>query len=283
MAIPYMVFFDRVKQATDISSQIDLATALQINRSAITQAKKRDAVPQKWILALARKYALSPDWLEFGTGEPRGAVSGALSSGASSAGAPFREIGAGASFKEAGAGVSTSGKSALGGAVSGASDVSCRMSDQSPVRRVEPFSAIVEGADEPVMVPKAAAKLCAGGGSFEVDAAPVSSYPFPRWWLAKKGSPSDMVFMEVVGDSMEPSIFDGDTVLVDQSRTRLDNHSIFAVGVEDAIYLKRIESRPGGIVLLSENKDYAPIELCGDELDGVRIIGVVVWMCRDCF
>ena len=33
------------------------------------------------------------------------------------------------------------------------------------------------------------------------------------------GSPKSMVFMDVVGSSMEPGILDGDMVLVDQSAT----------------------------------------------------------------
>ncbi|MBG3875510.1 bacteriophage CI repressor, partial [Desulfovibrio oxamicus] len=58
-------------QGTDITTQQALARVLGVNRSAITQAKNRDAIPQKWILRLSRVYALSPDWLEYGRGTPR--------------------------------------------------------------------------------------------------------------------------------------------------------------------------------------------------------------------
>ena len=135
---------------------------------------------------------------------------------------------------------------------------------------------------ELIYVPKAQARLCAGGGSFEVGALPVSEHPFPRQWLAKMGSPSAMVFMDVVGDSMEPGIRDGDMVLVDQSNTQISPQSILAVGVDDAIYLKRVEKRNGGILLHSDNNDYSDLELYGDELNSFRVIGKVVWLCRDC-
>ena len=46
MRIPFTTFFERLLQATDITTQMDLARALGVNRSAITQAKLRDAVPQ---------------------------------------------------------------------------------------------------------------------------------------------------------------------------------------------------------------------------------------------
>lgn len=235
MTISFSAFFDRLRAATDISTQIDLARALDLNRSAITQAKLRDAVPQKWILALARRYTLSPDWLEFGAGPSR----------------PGR-------------------KDAVG-----------------PIRVKAPPSLtakpVAPAGVEPELlyVPKAAARLCAGGGSFEVETLPVAEYPFPRSWLARMGRPDAMIFMDVVGDSMEPGICDGDMVLVDQSHSGFDQRSVFAVGVEDAIYLKRVERKNSGLLLLSDNPGYTPMPLAGDELDSFRVIGKVVWMCRD--
>ena len=41
-------FLQRVFEATGIASQTELASALKINRSAITQARKKDAIPSKW-------------------------------------------------------------------------------------------------------------------------------------------------------------------------------------------------------------------------------------------
>lgn len=66
----FELFFERLSQNTVIENQLALATTLGINRSAVTQAKKRDIIPQKWILALSRKFNLSPDWLEYGR-EPK--------------------------------------------------------------------------------------------------------------------------------------------------------------------------------------------------------------------
>ncbi|EFK11209.1 peptidase S24-like protein [delta proteobacterium NaphS2] len=64
-------FFDRVTAETDIRSQTELAAVLGINRSAITQAKKKGSIPAGWILGLSRKFGLNPDWLERGIGSPR--------------------------------------------------------------------------------------------------------------------------------------------------------------------------------------------------------------------
>ena len=63
-------FLQRVYRTTDIASQTELAAVLQINRSAVTQARKKDTVPARWILQLFRIFGLNPIWLENGVGEP---------------------------------------------------------------------------------------------------------------------------------------------------------------------------------------------------------------------
>jgi phage repressor protein C with HTH and peptisase S24 domain len=52
--------------------------------------------------------------------------------------------------------------------------------------------------------------------------------------------------------------------------------SIYAVGIDDAIMVKRIEQHPGKIVLRSDNKDYEPVYLNRKEVDRFRIIGKVM-------
>jgi phage repressor protein C with HTH and peptisase S24 domain len=133
-----------------------------------------------------------------------------------------------------------------------------------------------------VHVPQVRARLCAGGGSFELETALVARHPLPLAWLSRMGRPDAMVFMDVVGDSMEPGIADGDMVLVDQSVDAPQARAIMAVGFEDAIYIKRLERARSGITLLSDNPGYAPITIRGDEMDFFRVIGKIVWLCRDC-
>lgn len=222
MIIKFDDFFERIKKATPIETQMELAEALDINRSAVTQAKNRDAVPQRWVLRLARHFSLSPDWLEFGTGVPRPAV-----------------------------------------------------------EQAEPEDNL-SFAGEVIMVPKVMATVSAGGGSYEVGAIPVSTHPFPRQWLSRMGNPNDMAFLNVVGRSMEPNIFDGDMVLIDQSSREIMANKIFAVGVEDSLYIKRIEQKKGELILHSDNPEFSDIKIYGEELNSFRILGKVVWLCRDC-
>lgn len=64
-------FFARASRTAGFSSQADLAAMLGVHRSAVTQAKKKNAVPKAWVLAISRRFGVDPDWLEFGTGAAR--------------------------------------------------------------------------------------------------------------------------------------------------------------------------------------------------------------------
>ena len=206
-------FFQRLKTKTPINSQIELARALSVHRSAVTQAKHRGMVPVSWIFKLARMFQLDSEWLEKGQGEPNNEMD--------------------------------------------------------------------SGRSEFQKIPKVMARLGAGGGSFEVDGQ-VSEYYAFRWdWLRRKGNPGRMVLMDVVGDSMEPLLEQGDTVLIDQSQNTLISGRIYALGVEDTVLVKRVEKHPGKLVLHSANQHYSPLSLQGEELDTVRIIGTLIWTCRE--
>lgn len=224
-------FFARAAQATGLRSQAELAAFLGVHRSAVTQAKKKEAVPRAWILAVSRRARVDADWLEFGRPERRGGRAGQAGQ----------------------AGLSRAGDDGESDAASGAF----------------------------VGVPKVRARLSAGGGSFETAGEVEAVFPFRRDWLRRKGNPSSMVLMDVVGNSMEPEIHHGDVALIDQAQTAIVAHGVYAVGVEDTVLVKRVEKRPGALVLISDNRDYAPIVLRGDELEALRVIGRVLWLGRE--
>jgi len=214
MAKHFNDFFERVCKALDIASLSELAGIVHVNRSSITQARKKDSIPANWLLELFRSHGLNPDWLESGQGPQW----------------------------------------------------------LKPVDQLaSPF----------FPVPKVQARLCAGAGSFEIGECVEEHYSFQTEWLRSKGAKERMVLMDVFGSSMSPEIKDGDTVLIDQSQANIYAGSVYAVGVEDTIMVKRIEKHPRKLVLLSDNKAYAPIFLSEEEMDRVRIIGKVLWVCRE--
>lgn len=150
----------------------------------------------------------------------------------------------------------------------------------------EPFEdnqRITKGDVEIVMIPKVAARLAAGSGSLETCGKTLGMYSFRSDWIHRKGNVSQMVLMDVAGDSMLPEIKNGDMVLIDQSKTDILAYGYFAVGVEDAIYIKQLITEPNKLILHSLNRDYNDIviDTSSEQPDSVRIIGRVIWWCRE--
>ena len=131
------------------------------------------------------------------------------------------------------------------------------------------------------VVPKVKARLSAGDGSFDVDQKISEYYSFQKIWLRKKGNPKDMVLMDITGNSMEPELKNGDTVLVDRSKNEILAGAIYAVGVEDTVLIKRVEKLPDKLVLISDNEKYSPTYITGDDINRVRVLGKIIWICRE--
>ena len=134
-----------------------------------------------------------------------------------------------------------------------------------------------------LMVPMVQARLATGAGGFESSGNLVRHYAF-RWkFLHRKGDPARMVLLRASGDSMAPQIQHNDVVLIDQSQRDPVPGRIYAVGVEDMVYLKTVNAMPGRIILSSCNEAYPPIEVeNAEQLHAiVRILGRAIWVGRE--
>ena len=82
---------------------------------------------------------------------------------------------------------------------------------------------------------------------------------------------------------MEPEIKDGDVVLIDQSQMTPIPGKLYAVGVDEMVYIKEVNAMPGKLILSSHNKAYEALEVDarGDLATGIRIIGRAVWVGRE--
>lgn len=124
-------------------------------------------------------------------------------------------------------------------------------------------------------VPRLALGASAGPGSTPAEERLVGAFRFSARWLREQGfEPAMLSAIVVTGDSMEPTLRDGDEILVDRSPRPLRD-GIHVVRVDEALLVKRIDTgRPGAIVLISDNPAYPPLELPPGE---VQVIGRVVW------
>jgi phage repressor protein C with HTH and peptisase S24 domain len=109
-----------------------------------------------------------------------------------------------------------------------------------------------------------------------------NKYAFRRDWLEQKGDPSQMVLMEVPGDSMSPEIKDGDTVLLDQSQRELFIGKIYAVSIGQEVMVRYLDRAPGKIILHGSNQCHdIEIGTLEDSSETVSVLGRVIWWCRD--
>jgi phage repressor protein C with HTH and peptisase S24 domain len=105
--------------------------------------------------------------------------------------------------------------------------------------------------------------------------------PFQRSWLRSmmRGSFTDLFVARGEGDSMQPTLLDGDIVLIDSSQRDIRQQDrIWAVSYGDLGMIKRVRRRPDGTyLLLSDNATVPPVE-CADE--EMHVVGRVIWIGR---
>lgn len=124
-------------------------------------------------------------------------------------------------------------------------------------------------------VPRLALGASAGPGALAGEEQPIGAFRFAARWLRAQGlDPAQLSAIAVAGDSMEPTLRDGDEILVDRT-PRAWRDGIHVVRVDDAVLVKRLDlARPGAIALVSDNPAYRPLELAPGD---VEVIGRVVW------
>ncbi len=230
---------DRLREALQFSKDVQLAEFLGVSAQAIYQARKKDKVPDGWLIRAAQLQNISIDAL---LGLPTASAAGNTAS------------------------------------------IQSQTTSEQDRHETNLLQEQEEFLAEFCTVPLVAAKLSAGGGSLETEGIVLQRMAFRREWLQRRGSIDNMVLMRVHGDSMEPYIQDGDLSLIDTSQKAIIPYAVYAVGVDDGIYVKAVETLPGQrLVLRSFNERYAPmdIDMRGDLADSVRIIGKVLWWCHE--
>ncbi len=140
---------------------------------------------------------------------------------------------------------------------------------------ISPPPAERTGRGDWVDVPRLPLGASAGAGALALEEGPIGALRFSARWLREQGLAAGMLSaIRVEGDSMEPTLRDGDEILVDRAPRALRD-GIHVVRSGEALLVKRLDTaQPGRIVLVSDNPAYRPIELPRGE---VEVIGRVVW------
>ena len=103
----------------------------------------------------------------------------------------------------------------------------------------------------------------------------------PAWLRRFASDPKRLSLIRVEGDSMVPTLADGDEILVDRGDAgeRLRD-GIYVLRIEDALVVKRVAPNPAGssISVRSDNEAYPGWPDCDPA--AVEIVGRVVWVGR---
>ena len=120
--------------------------------------------------------------------------------------------------------------------------------------------------------------LSAGHGAFNEDEEP-EPLMFSRVFLRSIGLPPKKGFVvKVRGNSMEPTIRNGWNALCHGGRKTV-RAGLYAVRVDGAEMLKRLESLPGGkIRVSSDNKSYSEYIIDETSTADFEVLGEVVWI-----
>jgi hypothetical protein len=124
-------------------------------------------------------------------------------------------------------------------------------------------------------IPRLRLGASAGPGTLAADPAAVGRLRFSARWLRQQGlEPGMLRVIEVEGDSMEPSLRDGDEILVERSQ-RPSRSGLRVIRLDDVLLVKRLEPGPAGILrVISDNPAFARIERPMAE---VSVLGRAVW------
>ena len=103
--------------------------------------------------------------------------------------------------------------------------------------------------------------------------------PFDSQWLQKHDlKPHNLMVLYVAGDSMLPTMEDGDSVLIDKSRTKIIDRKIYGIVLGGECKIKRLSQKfDGSIEVISDNPMHTTEIIPPSELEHLHVIGQAVY------
>jgi phage repressor protein C with HTH and peptisase S24 domain len=118
--------------------------------------------------------------------------------------------------------------------------------------------------------------VSAGGGAYEADEN-YESLALPEYFISMLGGKENLKNIDainVVGDSMEPTLNSDNIIFVDKTKKDALRDGIYAFTTTHGLFVKRIQRRVDGkLDIISDNKDYPSQILNKNDLE---ILGKVI-------
>lgn len=103
---------------------------------------------------------------------------------------------------------------------------------------------------------------------------------FNQLWLMKIGlNPDSLRLLRAYGDSMAPTINDGDLLMIDIGQNRFTGDAIYILKLDPhCLVAKRLQQAVDkGLYLVNDNPAYREQHIPNSERDSLEIIGKVIW------
>lgn len=121
----------------------------------------------------------------------------------------------------------------------------------------------------------------AGGGSFNYDEN------YEHLYIDKKllnslyksncANPKSIIALNVIGESMEPTLYDKEVILFDKDNLDTSKGGIFIVSTNAGLFVKRVALKiDGSLELISDNKSYNSEIIGIHEIENIQILGRVI-------
>ncbi len=108
-------------------------------------------------------------------------------------------------------------------------------------------------------IPILSLQASAGSGIHNYEIEDKNIIYLPKKIFKTPQKEENLKIIEVIGDSMEPTIKDGSYVIIDTSKKELIDGGIYAINLDNQILIKRLQKIPNGIKIISDNKNYSDI------------------------
>jgi hypothetical protein len=134
-----------------------------------------------------------------------------------------------------------------------------------------------------IAIPQLTVRASAGPGSVVDEEKEAGRIGFDERWLRELAgaAPADLSLIRVTGDSMVPTLGEGDDILVNRADAadRLRD-GVYVLRVDEALVVKRIALSPAGrsITIRSDNASYPVWTDCDPAT--IAVIGRVIWAGR---
>ena len=111
------------------------------------------------------------------------------------------------------------------------------------------------------------------------------SYPLPTWWLSERAiDESQLVGYLYKGDTMSPTIVNNSVVIVNTQQNQLIDGAVYALQINQELFIRRIQRLPTGLSIISDNQKYAAFDIPQQQVnqqDYLSVIGQVIFVGSD--